>query len=109
MEQKYKIHFCYIFTILIAIIVILITVKWSQVPNLAQLITFALTLSSLILATLAITYAVYSNSSLSESISTLNNVSKDISETSNGISQAASDLAAKIETIPGGWKASNVG
>ena len=47
MEQKYKIHFSYLFAILITIIILLVTVKWSQVPNLAQLISFALTLSSL--------------------------------------------------------------
>jgi hypothetical protein len=100
MEEKYKIHAAYILLILVSIIVVLITVRWSQIPNLAELITFALTLSSLILAALAIGYAVYSNSSLTQSISTLNNVSSNVSLTSKGISRAAEDLSRKIETIP---------
>lgn len=100
MEEKYKIHAAYVLTILIAIIVLLITVRWSQIPQLAALITFALTLSSLILALLAIGYAVYSNSSISENISTLNNASKDVSITARTISEAANDLSRKIEIIP---------
>jgi hypothetical protein len=100
MEEKYKIHACYILGILLAIIVILVTVQWSGIPNLAEKISFALTLASLILAALAIGYAVYSNSSLSQTISTLNNVSTNVSNTAKGIAQAATDLAQKIETIP---------
>jgi hypothetical protein len=100
MEEKYKIHAFYILGILLTIIAILITIKWGDIPNLAQYISFGLTFASLLLAILAIGYAVYSNSSLSQSISTLNIVSHDISATSESISQAATDLAQKIETIP---------
>jgi hypothetical protein len=100
MDEKYKIHAAYILTILIVIIVVLITVKWRQIPNLAELITFALSLSSLILAILAIGYAFYSNSSFSQNISTLNNASRDVSDTAIEISRAAEELAQKIEFIP---------
>ena len=100
MEQKFKIHACYILAILISVIVILVTVKWSQIPNLAQLISFALTLSSLILSAVAITYALYSNSSLFQNIVTLNLASQDVSKTAKDISKAAHELTLKIEAIP---------
>ena len=100
MNEKYKIHAVYILFILVSVIIVLVTVRWSQIPNLADLITFALTLSSLILAALAIGYAVYSNSSFSQSIATLNNVSRDVSETAKDISRATEDLSQKIEFIP---------
>jgi hypothetical protein len=100
MEQKYKIHAFYILAILIAIIVILVTVKWSQVPNLSQLITFALTLSSLILAVLAIGYAVHSNTSFLQTTWKLNDATRGISDTAKEISVAANDLTVKIAAIP---------
>ncbi|HLL14650.1 MAG TPA: hypothetical protein VK388_06275 [Pyrinomonadaceae bacterium] len=100
MDEKYKIHAVYVLGILFAIIVVLITVQWSEIPNLADRITFALTVTSLILAILAIAYAVYSNTSFSQNISTLNNASKDVSNTARNISEAAITLTQKIEAIP---------
>jgi hypothetical protein len=100
MEHKYKIHAAYIFAILISVIVLLVTVKWSEVPNLAERISFALTLASLILAVLAITYAVYSNASLSQNVASLNNASQDVSRTTGEISAAANNLAQVVEGIP---------
>jgi len=100
MEEKYKIHAFYILTILTSVIVILITVQWSGIPNLAEKISFALTLASLILAALAIGYAVYSNTTFSQTISTLNTVARDVSDSSQNISNAATDLSQKIEAIP---------
>ena len=71
METKYKIHVFYILSILIAIIIILITVRWSEVPKLVDYITFALTVTSLALALLAIIYSMYSNTTLSETVSSI--------------------------------------
>jgi hypothetical protein len=100
MEKEYKIHAIYILGLLLAVIVILTTVKWAEIPNLAQYISFGLTFASLLLAVLAIGYAVYSNTSFSQNISSLNNASKDITDSANGISAAAADLAKKMEAIP---------
>ena len=71
METEYKIHTGYVFFILIAIIIGLVTVKWSEIPKLVDYLTFALTATSLALAVLAIVYAMYSNTSFSQTISTL--------------------------------------
>ncbi len=100
MEEKYKIHACYILGILITTIIILITIQWSGIPNLAEKISFALTLASLILAALAIGYAVYSNTSFTKTVTTLNNASNDVSATAHQISEAANELTKKIEAIP---------
>src|SRR5256885_13949970 len=100
MEEKYKIHAFYILTILIAVIIILLTIRWTGIPNLVEYITFALTLTSLVLAALAIIYAFYSNSSFSQNISTLNNVSRDVSDTAKELSKATNNLSLQIESIP---------
>jgi hypothetical protein len=100
MEEKYKIHAYYIIGILIAVIVILVSVKWANIPNLANVFSFGLTFASLLLAVLAIGYSVHSTSSFSHTIESLNNATKDISLTSHTISTAATDLAEKVEAIP---------
>ena len=76
------------------------TIQWSGIPNLAEKISFALTLASLILAALAIGYAVYSNTTFSQTISTLNTVAGDVSKTAGNISSAADSLNRAIENIP---------
>lgn len=100
MEEKFKIHASYILSILLTIIIVLMAVRWVEIPKLVELITFALTLTSLVLALLAIVYAVYSNTSFSQNITTLNNASREISGTAESINHAAEDLAKKIEAIP---------
>ena len=97
---KAKIHAFYIISILLGIIILLASVRFGNIPNLGDRLSFALTLASLLLAILAIGYNVVSNTSFSQTISTLNEVSRDVSETAKGISIAAKDLAIKIETIP---------
>lgn len=93
MNKEAKIHVFYIFVILIAVIICLIAFQWHDIPKLVELITFALTVTSLVLAILAIAYAVYSNSSFTHNITTLNAAAQDVSD-------AAVELKGKIETIP---------
>lgn len=100
MEEKYKIHAAYILGILLTVIVVLLSVKWADIPNLAQIFSFGLTFASLLLAILAIGYAVYSNSSISQTVSTLNNISRDVFESATNISQTAKDLSMRVEAIP---------
>jgi hypothetical protein len=100
MEEKYKIHAFYVLAILVSIIIVLVTIQWSGIPNLAEKISFALTLASLILAALAIGYAVYSNTTFSQTILTLNTVAGDVSKTAGNISKAADSLNRAIENIP---------
>lgn len=100
MNKEYKIHAFYILGILIVAIIFLISIKWYDIPKLAELVTFGLTVTSLVLAILAIAYAVYSNSSFTQNITTLNDASQEIRTTAKNISEAAERLSRKIETIP---------
>lgn len=100
MEEKYKIHAFYIIAILVSIIVTLVTIEWSKVPDLVNYITFALTVSSLILAILAIIYSIYSNTSISQALNSINTSSEKITVASKGIEESNKELRAEIKCIP---------
>lgn len=100
MEEKYKIHAFYILTILTSIIVTLLSIEWSKVPDLVNYITFALTVSSLILAIIAIIYSIYSNTSISAALSGITKSSEQITEASKGIEESNRELRAEIKCIP---------
>ena len=100
MEEKYKIHFFYIISMLVSVIVILMTVEWSNIPGLKDYISFALTVFSIGLAVLAIIYSIYSNSTLSSSLSLLESSSLKLSETSNTLSKSTEKLTDNIVKIP---------
>jgi hypothetical protein len=100
MNDKAKIHVGYIISILVAIIITLLTVKWSEIPGLADYLTFALTVSSLCLAILAIIYSIYSNSSFTGNISSLEISSRSLLETSSDLSSVTEELNDRIQGIP---------
>lgn len=50
MEERYRIHAAYILTILITAIILLLTIQWSGIPALAEKLTFALTVLSVIVS-----------------------------------------------------------
>lgn len=99
-KVKVKIHAAYIIGILLAIIVLLASVRFGNIQGLADRLSFALTLASLLLAVLAIAYNVVTNTSFSRTISTLEGASRDIARISNSVSEAAKDLSTKVEVIP---------
>lgn len=100
MEIKYKIHAFYILLILCGIIILLITVKWVEIPSLVQYLTFALTVTSLVLAMLAIVYSFYSNTTFSQTIGTLNSVSKDVATSAKELNESTIALSRQVEAIP---------
>jgi ABC-type multidrug transport system fused ATPase/permease subunit len=98
--ENYKTHVYYIISILVGIIILLTAVKWGKIEKLVEYITFALTLTSLVLALLAIIYAIFSNSKFTENITTLNNITNDVQKASSKLNDVAIDLNEKIELIP---------
>lgn len=100
MEERYKIHAFYILSILFAIIIILVSVKWAAIPDLVDYIAFALTLSSLLLAVLAIIYSLLSNENLNKVMHNLNASSSALKETSREISEGNRTLLQEIKLIP---------
>lgn len=100
MVSNGQLHFNYIIVILVSIIVGLVSVQWSEVPKLVDYLTFALTLSSLILAGLAIVYSIYSNTSISGSLSEISAAAKEVSSSSMSINQSNIELREEVEKIP---------
>jgi hypothetical protein len=101
MFLQYKIPVSHVLIgVLIAVIIGLVSINWYNIPNLAGLITFALTVTSLVISVLAIGYAVVSNFSFSQNITSMNTASQEISTTAKDVSEAAKELKGKIEAIP---------
>ena len=99
-SSLYKIHTRYIIGILVVAIIGLLTVNWAQIKELEKYITFALTISSLVLALLAIIYAFYSNSGMSQNIGLLQLTSKDVTQSAAELSNATKVLNKQLESIP---------
>ena len=59
-----------------------------------------MTLTSLVLALLAIIYAVFSNSKSIQHITTLTNISNDVKKTTSELNSISEKLETKIELIP---------
>ena len=96
----YRVHAGYIFLLLMLAIIGLITSKWGDNPKLVEYVTFAVTVSSLLLAILAIAYTVYSNTSFGRNIQTLDTASKDISSVSQTVAAATIELQNRIDGLP---------
>lgn len=100
MDDRIKIHALYIISILITIIIALTTSKWGDNPRLVEYVNFFATLSSLVLAILAIVYAYLSNAAIAQSMNEIRSASDAISTTADDVSKAASDLRERVEAIP---------
>src|SRR6056297_409566 len=62
-QPRTALHFAYVVGILLALIIALITIEWSEVEGLLSYLNFASTVSSLLLALVAVGYAVFTQSS----------------------------------------------
>lgn len=95
-----RIHFGYIIAFLIIVIISLVTIQWGAIKDLTNYITFALTLTSLVLAILAIVYSFFSNSSMTKNISNLEEASAKISSNSELLNSATLKLQQNLDDIP---------
>jgi hypothetical protein len=86
------------------IIIMLISIKWSEVPALVQYFSFALTLSSLLLALLAIVYSFYSSSISSQNVATFTNLSQTVQQSAISIENAANQINDQMATLPTHFK-----
>ena len=87
MQNNSRIHVTYIIAILIAVIICLVTIQWGNIPRLVELISFALTISSLVLAVLAI-------------VAKLDSASNYISDSTKSLSTITEDLKRKFDRMP---------
>lgn len=100
MESRSRIHYGYVIAILLAIIVILITVNWTKIEGLIEYFSFALTLSSLILAILAIIYSLISNTATSGVLHDISKSAAQVTEASRSIGESNSKLRSVVEKLP---------
>lgn len=104
-ENVRKIHEMYIGSFLIMIIVILLTVKFSDNQALVDRVNFAAAISSLILAVLAIVYAVYSTHSMNSSIVSIASAATTVGESASRISNASAEVAVNADKLSEATKA----
>ena len=95
-----KIHFGYIVSILVAIIIVLLTVKWSDIPTLADHLNFALGITSLVLAIVAIVYAFFANNSFNVTVSKLESAATNIKDETSDLEKAVHGLELQLKDIP---------
>ncbi|MFB2800660.1 hypothetical protein [Shewanella seohaensis] len=112
--EKSGVHFFYVLVILLGLIVYLFTSHFAENSQVVAYISFAATISSLILAVFAIFYAVHSNGEISKFSSELRSTSSILEDSSNQIgktsnelsditgeiNQAIQSLSSKIDDVP---------
>jgi hypothetical protein len=97
--QRRKIHEGYILLILLSVLIGLLTVKWSDVPKLTEYLGFALTLASLLLAVMAIGYAIYSNQGLETNLASLVSSITDVREIASTLSASSKALSTDLQSL----------
>ncbi|HEY5042946.1 MAG TPA: hypothetical protein VIK53_13190 [Verrucomicrobiae bacterium] len=92
MQSNLKIHLFWVVGVLTGIIVLLLSVDWSGIKDLAGILNFALGLTSLVLAIVAIIYGFIANNSFSGTVSKIEAASSQIIE-------VAKTIPAKLSVI----------
>lgn len=103
MEEKKindVIHYKYVVGILTLIIITLLTFKYAPDTQLSNYVSFAATISSLILAVLAIIQGFLSTNSLSDTVTNMNQSSREILDNSDKLQTIISDLDSRLREIP---------
>lgn len=94
-------HFIYVTCILIAIIILLMTFKWTQLDGFTSYLSVAATMTSLVLGVLAIIYSFLSSNSTNNSLGSIESAAHDIRDISEDLGRVVNDsqsLQSKAET-----------
>ena len=95
-----KIHFSNIIAILVAVIIVLLAVKWSEIPSLANYLNFALGVASLVLAVVAIVYAFFANNAFNLTVFKLESAASAIKDETGDLEKAVHGLESQLKDIP---------
>jgi hypothetical protein len=108
MDSKLKIHLCWTIGVLTSVIIILVSVYWNGVKDLAGILNFALGLTSLVLAVVAIVYGFIANNSFAGTVakiesaaSAINDVVRAIPEKLSSIEKTTQDMHKTIASSQG--------
>lgn len=91
-KSNLEIHFFYVTLILTAMIILLATAKWTEIPKFTDYLGAAATITSLVLGLLAIIYAYISNDSLSQATGV-------VSEAANEAQNATTKISSLLDTV----------
>lgn len=104
--EKREIHYLYAISYLISLIILIISLAYYDVPELVDKFSFALTLSSLLLAVLAIFYTIISANKqdsqffkIIEATSQLNGVVKNIDSAANSMILLTKEIPVQFQSI----------
>jgi len=85
--ERLRIHFFYCVSILTLVLILTATDRWSEKSNFTVYLTNAATMTSLVLALVAIFYSFIANNGLSQSLGNISMVSQDVRESKDQISK----------------------
>ena len=94
MNSTQKIHMSWTIGVLSAIIIGLVSVKWSDIPNLGTIVNFGVGFTSMVLAVIAIFYGFISQNSSTQTLSQINSAATDITKT-------VAEVPAKLKSMEG--------
>jgi hypothetical protein len=94
------IHFYYIIGILVAIVIVLMSVDWGTNTTLANTLNFALGLTSLVLALVAIIYAFVANHSFSGTVTKIETAASSVKEETSRLEISLKALESAVKEIP---------
>lgn len=87
----------YVGSLLVISIVILMTVKWFSIPRLVDYITFGSSIASIVLALMAIAYAVLSGSAMDRGMASLSTSVEQIKSATNNIADLYNRLREDVK------------
>ncbi len=99
MKQQ-TVHFMYVVIILVLALIVLVATEWGKIPDVAMLLSFGLTLTSLVLSLVAIIFMLLSHFSFAKSTADLQSASKNVSKMSNKLNAATDNIDKKISCLP---------
>jgi hypothetical protein len=96
--DKWKIHAAYAIGILAFLLVCSLAIEWQSVSDLPEIIAFALSFASLILAVLAIVQSLNSGSALAGILTTIQNAASEIRQSASQVTEKAASVVSATET-----------
>ena len=104
MNEINRLHYRYWIGKLISIIIIVIAAAYFNVPNLVDKISFGLTITSAVLAVLAIYFTTSFNNSFPQNAATLRNVEKDMLHAVSKLNETKLSLDNTLKVLPTSFK-----
>ena len=100
MNSNREFHYRYIVSYLLVAIILLVALAYYDVPNLVDKFSFALTLSSLLLAVLAIFYTIISAQKQDLQLTKLVETNASLGSAASEITSAARDMRLFAQEAP---------